>query len=359
MQRKKYRYSPKTILRYAFPVILLIIIWLTQLLPGWGEAYARSIYPYISIVLSSISNLFPFSVGDLFITLSIAGLILHPIYTRLKRRKPWKLILLHSAEYLAWVYIWFYLAWGLNYSQHNFYQRTTIPYSAYNSEVFKEFVTEYVDSLNNNYTEITWLNKDRIHEDIILRYRQISETMGIRSPKGFPRVKTMLFTSFISKMGILGYMGPFFCEFNVNGDLLPSQYASTYAHELSHLLGITNEAEANFYAYQVCARSEDKAIRFCGYFSVLNHVMGNARQFLSEEEFKELVSGIRPEIIELSSSNREYWMAKYSQTIGDMQSRIYDLYLKGNKISSGRKNYSEVVGLLVSWRKYNKKTIIP
>jgi hypothetical protein len=29
---------------------------------------------------------------------------------------------------------------------------------------------------------------------------------------------------------------------------------------------------------------------------------------------------------------------------------LYDLYLKGNKIKSGRKNYSEVVGLLVSWR---------
>ena len=53
-------------------------------------------------------------------------------------------------------------------------------------------------------------------------------------------------------VGVTGSMGPFFCEFTLNGDLLPANYPATYAHELAHLLGITSEAEANFYAYQVC-----------------------------------------------------------------------------------------------------------
>lgn len=66
-------------------------------------------------------------------------------------------------------------------------------------------------------------------------------------------------------VGVTGSMGPFFCEFTLNGDLLPSQYPATYAHELAHLLGITSEAEANFYAYQVCTRSQVQAIRFSGY----------------------------------------------------------------------------------------------
>lgn len=45
-------------------------------------------------------------------------------------------------------------------------------------------------------------------------------------------------------------------------------------------------------------------------------------------------------------------MAKYSPLVGNIQDWIYDLYLKGNKIESGRKNYSEVVGLLISYRDY-------
>ena len=56
-----------------------------------------------------------------------------------------------------------------------------------------------------------------------------------------------------SMVGVTGSMGPFFCEFTLNGDLLPPQYPATYAHELAHFLGITSEAEANFYAYHTRA----------------------------------------------------------------------------------------------------------
>ena len=48
---------------------------------------------------------------------------------------------------------------------------------------------------------------------------------------------------------------------------------------------------------------------------------------------------------------------KYNPVIGRIQDRIYDLYLKGNKIESGRKNYSEVVGLLISYEEWKKNSI--
>lgn len=70
---------------------------------------------------------------------------------------------------------------------------------------------------------------------------------------------------------------------------------------------------------------------------------------MTAEEYTELFNSIRPEIIELARSNQTYWMAKYSPLIGNIQNWIYDLYLKGNKIESGRKNYSEVIGLLISY----------
>ena len=42
------------------------------------------------------------------------------------QKKKWKQILLNEMEYLLWIYAWFYLAWGLNYSQKDFYGRTNI-----------------------------------------------------------------------------------------------------------------------------------------------------------------------------------------------------------------------------------------
>lgn len=339
----------KRIIRYALLATLLAAVCATQAVASLGAVYADVIYPYIRRVLSAVSSLLPFSLGDLFITLSIAGLIIYPFYARRKKKTKWKFILLNSIEYLAWVYVWLYLAWGLNYSQPGFYQRTEILYSAYSPEVFGSFLNEYITQLNESYIPFDEINKAEIQKEIISQYKNIDTGLGIHRLTGNPRVKTMLFYPAFTKMGISGYMGPFFCEFNLNGDLLPSQYASTYAHELAHLLGITSEAEANFYAYQACTRSSDRLVRFCGYFSVMGHVLGNARGFMPQEEYIEILNRINPEIIELYRTNGEYWQGKYSELLGDIQSWIYDLYLKGNKIASGRKNYSEVVGLLISW----------
>ncbi|WP_302614225.1 DUF3810 family protein, partial [uncultured Bacteroides sp.] len=118
----------------------------------------------------------------------------------------------------------------------------------------------------------------------------------------------------------------------------------------------TSEAEANFYAYQVCTRSTVPAIRFSGYFSILGHVLSNAQRLIPKEEYLQFVQRIRPEIIGLAKDTQAYWTAKYSPVVGAVQDWMYDLYLKGNKIESGRKNYSEVVGLLISYREWEKKT---
>ena len=347
----------KRIIRYSVLGTLIVLVWLTQMLPALGEGYARTAYPVISYILSGFSNIIPFALGDLFIALSIGGMIAYPFYVRIRLKLSWKKILRRDVEYLLWIYVWFYLAWGLNYSQKNFYERTGIPYTAYTPEIFNEFVDNYISKLNESYVPVNRIDKEVIREEAGRQYNLISDTLGIhRPPHSRPRVKTMMFTPLISMVGVTGSMGPFFCEFTLNGDLLPPQYPATYTHELAHLLGITSEAEANFYAYQVCTRSVNKEIRFSGYFSILGHVLANARQLMTEEEYKKLFGSIRPEIIELARKDQEYWMAKYNPLIGDIQDWIYDLYLKGNKIESGRKNYSEVIGLLISYNEWKKES---
>ena len=256
-------------------------------------------------------------------------------------------------EYLFWIYVWFYLAWGLNYSQPNFYQRTGIAYTAYTPENFARFTDDYIERLNASYTSIDTIDNAMVRNEVVRGYRAISPALGVLPPTtDRPRAKTMLFTPLISMVGVTGSMGPFFCEFTLNGDLLPADYPATYAHELAHRLGITSEAEANFYAYQVCTRSSVPTLRFSGYYSILFHVLSNARRLMDEAAYQALVESICPEIIQLAKDHQAYWSAKYSPLVGAVQDWIYDLYLKGNKIDSGRQNYSEVVGLLISYEMY-------
>ena len=229
----------KLIIRYILLGVLLLLVWMTQSIPALGNLYSQTVYPVISRVLSFFSNLFPFAIGDLFIFGSITGVIVYPFYARIRKKLPWKRILLRDGEYLLWVYVWFYLAWGLNYSQPNFYQRTHIPYTAYTPEIFQEFVDDYIDSLNSSFVPVKGIHEEQVRDEAVKLYNQLSDSLGVhRPPFPNPLVKTMVFTPFISMVGVTGSMGPFFCEFTLNGDLLPINYPATYTHELAHLLGI-------------------------------------------------------------------------------------------------------------------------
>lgn len=340
--------KPATIIRLSLLLLLFLVVFLTQHLSGWAQVYAAFVYPAIGTVLSSVSSVLPFSLGDVFITLSIAGILVYPFYARRKRKKWW-LAGLHIVEYLAWVYVWFYLAWGLNYSQPGFYARTNIKYSPYEKEVFVGFLNEYIAQINTAYAATWQIDKAAMRTAIMDQYRADNPGMGVHRLTTRPRVKHFLFSPLFSKMGVSGYMGPFFIEFNVNAELPLTQYPATYAHELAHLLGITSEAEANFYAYYTCTRSTDALTRFSGYLSVFGHVMSNARGFLPEDEYREMLLKVEPGVLDTYNENSRYWNRKYSTVLGSIQSWVYELYLKGNKIPGGRKNYSEVVGLLISW----------
>lgn len=343
--------------RHVPLALLLLLVVLAQQVPGWGEYYARYLYPQIAASLSGFSGIVPFAVGDMFIAVSIAGLLFYPFYARLRLHRRWMRIWGCEVRYLLWVYVWFYAAWGLNYSQNGFYRRAGIPPAAYTLGSFQRFTDRYITALNASYTTLTLVNADVIRREVVQGYREISTSLGVHSPfNTHPRVKAMLFTPLASMVGASGSMGPFFCEFTVNGDVPASEYPAVYAHEFSHLLGITNEAEANFYAYEVCTRSQISGIRFSGYFSVLYHVLGNARRLLPEEEYRDLLKRIRPEVLEHGKHLQQYWQEKYNPFIGQLQDRIYELYLKSNKISSGRKNYSEVVGLLIAYEEWKAKS---
>ena len=86
-------------IRYIVLCTLLLVVWTTQLIPAMGKIYAHSVYPVIAYILSSFSRLIPFAIGDLFIALSIAGVLLYPAYARRFQKKKWKRILLNDICY--------------------------------------------------------------------------------------------------------------------------------------------------------------------------------------------------------------------------------------------------------------------
>ncbi len=379
--------------RHWLLLVLLSLITLTKLIPLWGFIYTTRIYPIIGSLLSPISGLFPFAVGDIFIALSIVWVIFYPIY-EIKWRKQLakrffflaakrgcypkkKVVFGRVAEYLLWVYAWFYIAWGLNYSQPNIYCRTGMKPVEVSEAKFREFAYRYADSINylseerRVKSEETAFDdqresqfngmvddglKNRVRDAVLKGYNEIGAKEGINAPfNQHPHAKTMLFTPLSSMSGVTGSMGPFFCEFTLNGDIRPHDYPAIYAHEYAHLLGIANEGEANFYSYIVCTASSDKAVKFSGYYHIFFHVLRNVFDILGEKEGEKFLKYIRPEIIQLAKSDRNYWLSKRCKVLDAAQDFIFDLYLRGNHVAEGRKSYSGVVGLILAWESRHAK----
>lgn len=379
--------------RHWVLLVLLSLITLTKLIPLWGFIYTTRIYPIIGSLLSPISGLFPFAVGDIFIALSIVWVIFYPIY-EIKWRKQLakrffflaakrgcypkkKTVFGRVAEYLLWVYAWFYIAWGLNYSQPNIYCRTGMKPVEVSEAKFREFAYRYADSINSLSEERRVKSeetafddqresqfngmvdeglKNRVRDAVLKGYNEIGAKEGINTSfNQHPHAKTMLFTPLSSMSGVTGSMGPFFCEFTLNGDIRPHDYPAIYAHEFAHLLGIANEGEANFYSYIVCTASSDKAVKFSGYYHIFFHVLRNVFDILGEKEGEKFLKYIRPEIIQLAKSDRNYWLSKRCKVLDAAQDFIFDLYLRGNHVAEGRKSYSGVVALILAWESRHAK----
>lgn len=313
---------------------------------SWAEWYAQTLYPIVSNALSWVSSFFPFSISDCFICISIAGMLVYAVLHI--RKSPWK-TLGKIGLYFLGVCLWFYLAWGLNYFREPFYKRAGIEPLSYDSVAFEAFLAEYTEQLNASYIPDIKVDTLRFAEEIKEQYRGIALNFGMKLPQDFHKAKPMLVSSVMSSAGVLGYIGPFFNEATLNADLLPVQYPSTYAHEMAHLLGIAGEGEANFYAWFVCSSSSVLEIRFAGWFSLLPYLIGNARRTLPREKFEAWVAGIRPEVKELYNEKNAYWRDRYSNWWGSIQDWVYNLYLKGNRVSGGTANYSEVVGMVMAW----------
>lgn len=336
--------------RHIILLILSVFIIAARVNVSVGEWYATHLYPYISTSLSLLVSWIPFSMTEILVVGAVILMIYVLISNIRHREKVWK-IFIREAEIVVWIMVWLYFGWGMNYFRENIYTRGNFTRQAFDEVVFKQFMTDYADSLNNSYTPET-VEISACENDIKERYSSVPDHYGLSKAKSWQHPKKFIFNRLYTAVGVGGYIGPFFGETHLNADLFPQQKPSSYAHELSHLLGVSNEDEANFWAYQICRTSDIPAVKYSGYYSLLPYVLSNASRVLNEDEYKEYVLSIRPEVRQQLTDQQNFWKSKYSRTLGKIQSVIYDSMLKVNKIPSGTKNYNQVVELIIATEYY-------
>ena len=365
-------------------LLFILLIACIRFIPGAGELYATLLYPHISAFLSRVSSFVPFSLDEVVALLGILWLIL-TIVIGIRKAWKWQKTTGRVLKILLWYAVWFYLGWGCNYFRDDFFTRMQVAPAQADKEVFLRFADDFVVSLNQSWAEVRdkeevkekvegksekleddWqkdsvrvrfeIDKEQVIDEIKRLYAHyLPPTSGLCLPKDYQQPKDMLLNGLYSASGVLGFMGPWMGENLLNVQLTPSQFPFTYAHELSHFLGVTSEAEANYWAYYICTHSKDPKIRYSGYSCLLPYVLVNAQTMLTEDEYYVYFASVRPEIIQERREISAFWQAQHIEIIDRCQTFLLDLQLKGNNIPSGTSNYNQVVAMIISMQENAKK----
>jgi hypothetical protein len=307
--------------------------------------YSEGLYPHFAKWLSSLSNLFPFSLWDLFLTISVLLIIIGIILVVFRKLKlGW--YGLRVAQYVALLYSVFYIVWGFNYFRPPIETRLGWTKTNADINVFRSILDSVIVQTNLSYDSVSVSDYSAINELIEESFLRNSGKLGIQYPNGTRRPKPMIFSSFIAKVGISGYFGPFFSEVHLNSSLLPMDYAFSLAHEKSHQFGISNEAEANLVAFMVCTTSDDKRLKYSGNLFLLLYFLDDASHL---NDYHDYVKKIDRQVIKDLHYRRIYYERLDNKTLDNAQSAVYNTYLKANHIEEGVKNYNQVVALVISW----------
>lgn len=307
--------------------------------------YTKGVYPVIASILSFFSNMFPFSLWDvfwiIFILVVIAGLIL--VFFR--KIKP-GFYFLRLLQVLAILYTFFYFVWGFNYFRPGISDRMSWKVPVQDEKLFRTVLDTLIAETNKNYISISKTDYHLFDSLVEESYSNLKSRLGINYPNGKRRPKNMIFSKFYGKLGLSGYFGPFFNEVHINKILLPVDYPYVLGHEKAHQLGFTSESEANLAGYVVCINSPDQRLRYSGYLSTLLYFLRDASHL---GDFHDIVKTIDKRVIDDIRNRQKYYQELENVKLSDFQTSVNNSYLKANHIENGVKNYNEVVSLVIEW----------
>ena len=320
---------------------------------AWIEqAYSRQWYLAWQNVVTRVSSLVGFSLLDLLAVIVFAGLAvcwwreLRGSGPGLRRRAAatvrmtFRTVALAAALYLA-----FLAMWGLNYRREPLTAKLDYDAARISPDALASLAAESVDRLNAlhapAHAAAPWPAFDELPVRLGPAFEQVQRRLGAGRTAVAGRPKATLLSAYFRRAGIDGMLSPFSLEVLVNGTVLPFERPFLVAHEWAHLAGYANEAEANFVGVLIClagdAQSRYNAWLFLSQ-QLVRHLSPDAR----DRVWAGLDDGPRQDLRAIAARLREA-----VPVVRRNANRIYDRYLRANRVDAGIASYGLVVDLLL------------
>jgi hypothetical protein len=140
-------------------------------------------------------------------------------------------------------------------------------------------------------------------------------------------------------------VNPFALEVLANPDLLPYERPFVAAHEWAHLAGYADESEANFVGWLTCVRA-DPPSQYSGWLSLYWQIAGELGAAERMRLWDALQAGPRADVQAIVERLRRGQLP----LLRNASWRVYDQYLRANRVEEGIRSYGQVITLLLRAR---------
>jgi hypothetical protein len=310
--------------------------------------YSAGLYPPLQRAVTSLSNMFPFALLDVLIVAVPAAWIVAATRGvrrsahRLRSLAVWGLRALAGA---AALYLLFLVMWGLNYRRVPLERKLPFDARAVTVASARDAAQLAVSRLNALSADAHARADDdagAINPPLAQAFESAMRELGTTGETVPARPKHTLLDLYFRPAGVSGMTDPFFLETLLESNLLPVEQPFVVAHEWSHLAGFADEGEANFGGWLTCVRA-DAAAQYSGWL----FLFGELANAVSRDDRTTLIA-------RLDRGPRDDLRAIAARLARDVKPqvsaagwRVYDQYLKANRIEAGTASYAQVVRLVL------------
>lgn len=327
--RGEYIFFKFSLLTFLISLFLLI---LSRTSSAIATILNTTLSQYIRNALSYITSLFEYSVFEGIVLALLPIIFVSVIYIFSAKTSPLKRFLNCLSPILITASI-YALTLGISYSAEPVFNDIITPRQELSDDDYYASAKKLVAIMNENGNAD---NRSYTTDEIVRSARAIFDdrsSMPVLSPKEGE------LSNLLTSVGVVSYYSFLTGEIIMNNSIPEYMTPFVLAHEYSHSIGISSEADAEICAYLILSRTDNRFLRYSASLCALEYIY----PYLSIEEKREIYSSL-PTVALADITEHRSFFGKYSDTA----SALFDGLNEAHSSLHGSKDYSYTAILLAT-----------
>ena len=332
------------------------------------RVFSTGAYPQLQRVLTPLTNLAPFAIFDVLTVAAAITLVVAIVrgvsHARRERSiRPLAGVMRRLLAAAAFIYLAFLVMWGFNYRRVPMAQRLVLERAAPSTDAVVALGLQAVGRLNELHSaahRVGWSDPPWYHEPLLRAFAEVQHRLSDAPPAVPGHLKPSLYGPYFRWTSVDGMVNPFALEVLQNPDLLPFERPMIAAHEWAHLAGYAHESEANFVGWLTCVRA-DVPSQYSGWLHLYWQIGGELAADHRARLWEALAPGPRRDIEAMIERVRRGQLP----LLRNASWRVYDQYLRANRVEGGIRSYGEVINLILrarfedGWTPVRRRSVSP